>query len=175
MVHNEQRPLPTDDVLRIIATSNTELKILLQNYTKTWVHLYLEEMEMCDHLVHTISHEGFEPNNNCFRILTELYEVEVDFPHPQFELLIEGMYLTITSGTNNPLPHKCPNQIDRLVDYINYTYRQLTDEPIIDYTINNYDDILIQFICSVLWNDGRGMIIEWCRNELVRRINNDDE
>jgi hypothetical protein len=166
-----QRPLPNDVDLRRIATeTTTPLDIQLRNYTKDWIELYLVEREICNHLLHDIIHEGFEPNNNIHNILEDLYDVDEHNDRPYFELQMEGLYHTIICGSNNPLYHRCPNQIDRLVNYIKATYRQMRVAPLGDFSFENNDDILIQFICSVIWMDGREWIINWCRTELQRRL-----
>lgn len=171
-----ERPMPTDYDLRRIATdTTTTLDIQLRNYIKKWVELFLEEREMCSHLLNTIIYEGFEPNNHTHNILGEIYDVDDHAEHPLFELQMEGLYDTITYRSNNPLPHRCPNQIDRLVNYIKATYRQMRDAPISDFSFENNDDILIQFICSVIWSDGREWIINWCRTELQRRLIETDD
>jgi len=177
VIATNELPLPNDADLRIIATTTTiPLDIQLRNYSKYWVEMVLEESELCNHILHTIIHEGFEPNNNICRILDSLYEIDHHLTRPHFELQIDGLYYTITSGNNNPLPHRCPNQIDRLVDYIKSIYNQTRIEPIVDFSFeNDYNRILIQFICSCIWFDGRSWIIEWCRTELQRRLIENDE
>jgi hypothetical protein len=163
--------LPTDADLRIIATTPTiELETQLRNYTKYWVELFLEEMEMCNHLLHTIIHEGLEPHNNTHNILDRLYEIDFHNDRPYFEIQIDGLYDTITYGSNNPLHHRCPNQIDRLCDYIKSIYHMVNNAPIADCNFENNDEIVLQFICSCIWSDGRSWIIEWCRTELQRRL-----
>ena len=168
-----QRPLPNDEDLRRIATdSSITLDIQLRNYTKYWVELFLAEKELCNHLLHTIIHEGFDPNNNIHNFLEELYDVDEHNDRPYFELQLDGLYLSIEN--NNPLYHRCPNQIDRLINYIKATYRQMRVEPIRDVIFENYDDILTQFICSVIWSDGRSWIQNWCTAELNRRLTAED-
>jgi hypothetical protein len=166
-----QRPLPTDTELHRIATdTTTPLDIQLRNYTKQWVELFLVESEICIHVLHDIGHAGYEPHNIIHNILEDIYVVEFHEERPYFELQLDGLYDTIMYGSNNPLPHRCPNQIDRLMNYIKATYRQITTEPLGDFTFEDNDEIIIQFICSVIWSDGREWIINWARAELQSRM-----
>ena len=112
------RPLPTDADLRIIATTTTlPLDTQLRNYSKYWVELLLTELELPNERLDLIISGGTS------NIIDEIYELENYQNRPHFELQLEGLYYTITHGRNNPLPHKCPNQVDRLVDYIKSIYR----------------------------------------------------
>lgn len=173
-----QRPRPTNPLLNSVidGVNRQNIQTRFERVAKTLLIDYLNQLEGLTYgMIESIRDGNIDLSRDIlsgFVMITDDDEEE----HELVSIIGEYLYDIIGDDAQNPLHHIDNNIIDDIV----IPFIQTTQSVIVNhqhtYINTSKTNIFIDYIASIQYWFGNPTLLEWCRNELLRRVvENHDE
>lgn len=167
-----QRPRPTNPLLNSVidGINRQNIQSRFERIVKTLLTDYLNQLEgLTYEMIERIRDGDIELSNEI--LSSFIMTIEDDEEQNELVSIIgEYLYDIIGDDAENPLNHIDNNIIDDIV----ITFIQTTQSVILNrrtiYINSSKINILLDYISSIQYWFGNPILLEWSRNELLRRV-----